>query len=478
MPRLNITSEQFRTARQSIQSRYIKIELLNYQFQTVDSLEGICTAGSITIDANSDIRRTGNVTLVINDSTFEIEPGGKIWLDKYLRIWVGVYSLLSGEISWTNCGLYIIDAPSYQYDVANNTLTLSLLDLMAKLTGVRNGYLKGIPVKFSAGQKIRDIIISILQLAGFNQFIIESPPAPGTLPLDLEFGQGSTVYDLLKGILNVYPAYEMFFDINGTFVYQEIPDGEGDPVLVDDTLWQSVNASESMTSDFQNVKNSIEVYGRTHDPAHFSTETSVSGSLISLTIPDVNVYTEDLIYGFTLTDNPGYTNMSLRVGDLISYPILMDDGVTPAIIEAEAGEIYYCVQFKGTYWNWLGHLQAYGFAEDTNPESPYYVEGTTGRIRLPLFGDVYDNIFSDDLARQRAEYELFLHANMNDTLTLTAVPVYWLDVNILSTYTSVRNNIMNTYVIKSINLGLAPTDTMTVTMVRFYPDNPIVTMRN
>lgn len=478
MPGLNITSEQFRTARQSIQSRYIKIELLNYQFQTVDSLEGKCTAGSITIDANSDIRRTGNITLIVNDSTFEVEPGGKIWLDKYLRIWVGVYSLMSREISWTNCGLYIIDAPSYQYDASNNILTLSLLDLMAKLTGVRNGYLKGLPVKFPAGEDIRGAIIATLELGGFTQYIVEEPPAPGKIPFDLEFGQGATVYELLKGLLDIYPDYEMFFDINGTFVYQKIPDGEGDPILVDDTLWQSVNASEGIAPDFQNVKNSIEVFGRTHDPAHFSIETTVEGSTIILSIPDVNVYTEDLIYGFTLTDNPGYTNMSLKVGDLDSYPILMDDGITPAIIEAEAGEIYYCVQFKGTYWNWLGHLQAYGFAEDTNPESPYYVEGTTGRIRLPLFGDVYDNIFSDDLARQRAEYELFLHSSMNDTVTLTCVPVYWLDVNILSRYTLARNNNTSEYIIKNISLGLAPTDTMTVTMIKFYPGASTIVERN
>ena len=96
MPNLNITAAQFNAVMQSIQSRYIKLELLNYQFQTVGSLEGVCVSGSITIDANSDVRRTGSVALVVNNSSFNVEAGGQIWLDKYTRVWVGTMSFTSG----------------------------------------------------------------------------------------------------------------------------------------------------------------------------------------------------------------------------------------------------------------------------------------------------------------------------------------------------------------------------------------------
>lgn len=471
MPSLNITNEQFSTALQRIQSRYIRIELLNYQFQTVDSLEGIATAGSITIDANSDVRRTGNITLVVTNSSFEVTPGGKIWLDKYLRIWVGTQNLRGGDTVWTNCGIFIIDAPSYSYDNSTNTLTLSLLDLMAKLTGTRNGYLPGLPVSFEAGESIRQAIISTIALGGFTQYMVDDPPAPGTIPNKLEFGQGSTIYDLLNGLVSIYPTYEMFFDVNGTFIYREIPTGADDPVLVDDTLWSVVVSNEQVVPDFQNIKNVIEVYGRTHDPAYFSAETTVSGSNINLSITSVTGYSEGLIYGFTLTDNPGYTNMSLQINELGSYPVTLDDGQTPAVIQAESGEVYYCVQFQGTYWNWLGHLQAYGYAEDNNPDSPFYTQGSVGVLRLPLFGDEYENIFSDDLATQRADYELYMHTNMNSTITLTCLPVYWLDVNILVQYTA-RNSQTGLYLIKNITYGLAPTDNMSVTLMTFYPNSP------
>lgn len=470
MAGINITSDQFRSVMQNMQNRYVRIELLNYQMQTVDLLEGVCTNGSISIDANADIRRTCDLTLVINNSSFNVESGGRIWLDRYCRIWVGIASLITGEVEYTNCGVYIIDAPSYKYDPSTNTLSLTLLDLMAKLTGLRNGYLPGVPVVLKAGENIREAIIDTLALGGFNKYVVEEAPSPGTIPNDLEFGQGATVYELLSGLRDIYPNYEMYFDVDNVFYYKPIPTGEDDPVYIDDTLWKEIVMSETIDVDFQNVKNVIEVYGRTHDPAHFSTETSVSGNTISLTIADVEEYTEDVIYGFTLTDNPGYTGASLKINDLTSYPIRLSDGTTAAEIVAEEGEVYFCVQFKGTYWNWLGHLQAYGYAEDDNSDSPFYINSTVGEIRLPLFGGEYENIFSDDLAKQRADYELWLHTNMNNTVQLQCIPVPWMDVNIKVSYTPQRETTPSEYIIKSVNFGLAPDDVMSINMIKFYPE--------
>ena len=470
---LNITEQQYRTVMQSIQSRYIWLELLNYNFQTVDELSGVAVGGSITIDANADVRRTGNIELVVKDSTFEVQSGGKIWLDKYVRVWVGIASLHTGEIERTNCGLYIIDAPSYSYNTSTNTLTLNLLDLMSKLTGIRNGYLKGIPTVIKAGESIRKAIIDTLALGGFTQYVIDEPPSPGTVPNDLEFAQGSTVYDILSGLRDIYPNYEMYFNTEGVFYYKPIPTGYNEPISVDDSLFNHIVLSEDLNTDFQNVKNSIEVYGRTHEPAHYSTATSVSGKEISLTIADVSAYTADLIYGFTLTDNTGIISPTLKINSLASYPIKNDDG-TSTTIQAESGEVYYCVQFKGDHWRWLGHLQAYGFAEDLNEQSPFFVGGTVGRIRLPLYDGDYANCVTDNLAQQRAEYELWKHTNLNNTLTLNVVPVYWLDVNILVEYTLKRNNIKGQYLIKNINLGLAPTDASTIQMIQYYPDTPSI----
>lgn len=489
MAGITITESQFRVVSQPIQERTIRLELLNYQYQTVDSLEGVCTAGSINIDANSDIRRTASLTIAINDkSDYEVRPGGRVWLDKFVKVFVGTYDLLTGEIEWTNCGIYIIDAPSYSFNATDNTLSVTLLDLMAKLTGTRDGYLPGVPMIIKMGESIREAIIDTLALGGFTQYVVDNPPSPGTVPYDLEFGQGSSIYDILAALRDLYPDYEIYFDTEGVFYYKEIPNGLDDPVLIDDTTLQNIVISESTNTDFQYVKNSIEVYGRSHDPDFYTETVSISGTEsqknISLTYASLTEPVEDVVYGFMVDSMPvvtgGTFSMVLKneTSTLLTARVYLSDGETAPYIPAEMDQPYYCFTIRkrtsGAMWfEWLGHLQAYGSAEDDNADSPYYVNGTVGRIHEVLYGSDYDNCYSDDLAQQRAEYELWLKTNMNVTTDLTTVVVPWIDVNILCEYTSKRNEITDRYLIKSVQMGLAPDETMSINMIKFYPTDNI-----
>lgn len=478
MAYINITASELSVVKQNIQEKYTKIELLNSNFQVVDSLEGITLNGSITIDANSDMRRNATLKFAIIDSSFDVEPGGKIWMDKYIRLYLGIYSIQENSIIYTNIGTFVLDSPSYEYDATNNAVSVSLLDLMSKLSGIRNGYLPGVPVLIPAGTNIREVMISTLALGGFTKYICDEAPSPSVVPMDLNFTQGTTIYNILSELKNIYPNYEIYFDVDGVFHYNKIPTGVNEPVQIDDALWENIVFSENLAVNFQNVKNYIEVYGRTHDPAYFASATNVSGSDITLVIQDLYAYTDGVIYGFTLTDNTGISSPRLRIQNNDYRNILLDDG-TSATIQAESGEVYYCVQYVensggAPYWRWLGHLQAYGVAIDNNPDSPFYVNGTVGTIRLPLYGGDYENCMTDDLALQRAKYELYLHASMQDSLTISCVSVPWLDVNTLVEYTSQRNNVTALYIIKSISYGFDVDDYMEVNMIRFYPDYTII----
>ena len=85
-----ITQPMYNVIRQRARNLHIKINLLNFSYQTIDSLEGLAISGNINIDATSDLRRSCQVTLAIKDSTFDVAAGGKIFLDKYIQIFVGV----------------------------------------------------------------------------------------------------------------------------------------------------------------------------------------------------------------------------------------------------------------------------------------------------------------------------------------------------------------------------------------------------
>lgn len=475
MAQINITASEFNVVRQRIQNKYAKIELLNNNLQVEDVMNGVLN-GSINVDATSDMRRSATIKFAITDSSFEVKPGGKIFLDKLIRVSLGTFSIAENEIIYTKIGTFVIDAPTYEYDVVNNSIQVSLLDLMSKLSGVRNGYLPGVAATIPQGTNIREVMISTLALGGFTKYICDEAPSPGVTPQDLNFSQGSTIYTILAALRDIYPNYEIYFDIDGVFHYSPIPTGANEPVQIDDTLWDSVRISELIDVDYQNVKNVIEVYGRTHDPAYFSSNTTISGNVINLTMAGVEEYTEGMIYGFTLSNTNPINNAVLSIGALPQRNILHDNG-TRVNIPANSDETYYCVSYVGgtqPHWRWLGHLQAYAKIEDTNPNSPFYVNGSVGRIVLPLFGGDYDNCLTDDLAMERAKYELYLHTNIQDTITVVCAPVPWLDVNTLVEYTSARNGETHLYLIKAFGFGFDIDDTMSVTLSRYYPDYVIL----
>ena len=78
-----ITNLQYQTSNQTIRNLFIRINLLDFNYFIVDNLEGYIIDGNVSVNANSNIRRTCNITFVVKDSTFDIESGGRIWLDKF-----------------------------------------------------------------------------------------------------------------------------------------------------------------------------------------------------------------------------------------------------------------------------------------------------------------------------------------------------------------------------------------------------------
>ncbi len=457
----SITGAMYNDAKKNIRDLRIKINILNFNMQTVDEITGVVLDGSINVDATADIRRTCSLSLVVKDSTLELQPGGRIWVDKYFQVFIDY--LNKGD--WINMGIYLVDAPSWSYDPGNSTLSLQGLDLMSKLTGQRNGYLEGIPTIISQDSSIRDSMISILvDLGGFNNYVIEDNPQP--VPYEIKIDQGGTVYDILSELRDITPNYEIFFDVDGVFHYQQIPSGQNEASYIQDDMWKQIVLSESTSVDFGEVKNVVEVYGMSHDPSHYG-EATVNGNTYNVTMAGVDSLTKGLIYGFkapSIVENP-----MLKINSLPAYPLVNEDGTTAVIPQANK---FYVVQYKGEEnFLFLGYQQPYAIAKDENPDSPFYINAI-GEIRQVFYGDEYENIWSNHLAQQKANYELWLHTRLNDSISLSVVPLYWLDVNILVDYTRVNTTETNQYIIKSIDTSLSPDGSQTINMIRYYPLYP------
>lgn len=476
---INVGQDDYNILSQQIITKYIKLEILNFQYNVVDEISGNLTAMSVTIDSESDLRRSCNLTFVVTDASFDVKAGNKIWLDKFCRPWVGYENIYTGKIQWYNQGIYLINAPSWRYNATTHELSLAGLDLASKLTGLRNGELEGIPTKIPAGSSVREAMIAAIELAGFTKYTIsECKDVDGNIiavPNDIEIAQGGTVWNIVTQLRDILPRYEAFFDVDGVFIYQPIPTGSGDPVIIDDTIWPNLLIDESINNDFESVKNYIEVYGRTLDPSYFSTNTTYSGSTLSLTVADYpTALTDNTIVGFTTPstgDISATGGISLKMNSLTAS-VLYEYGTNNPVTALD-NETYY-VAYYNQGWYLMGHQQPVGIAYDDNPDSPFYVNGSIGRIRHVLYGGEYENITSDKLALERAKYELWKSTRLQDSITLTSIPNPWLDVNVLISHAIRGKSQENAaqYIIKSISTDYGIEGTQSINAITYYPLYP------
>ena len=116
----------------------------------------------------------------------------------------------------------------------------------------------------------------------------------------------------------------------------------------------------------------------------------------------------------------------------------------------------------------MGENQPRAEVKEENPDSPFYVNGTVGDIRIVLSGGDYDNISTTELARERAQWELYTRCRLNDSLSLTTLPIYWLDVNWLIDITLPTENQTKRFITKEITISSGVTATQTIEMMSYY----------
>ena len=671
---INIGAEDYNVLKQQYIKKYIRLELLDFQYNIVDEMSGNMTKCSINVDSNSDLRRSCDLGFVVTTSTFDIKAGSKIFLDKMVRPYVGYENMRTGEIQWYNQGIYLVNNPQWSYNASTNEISMQALDLMSKLTGLRNGNLEGIPTKIAKDENVREAIIKTIELGGFTKYICEEcKTKDGTIvpvPYDIEIDVGGTIYDILTGLRDIMPNYQIYFDINGVFHYEPIPLAYDDPVLIDDDLFNNVLISENINTDFESVKNYVEVLGHTWDVDYYSPSesTTVSGGTITPTFADLKTLQNDTAVGITLPsditnvdkvtidflgnndvvnidDKPikklskdeewifqfvsgpklpsGYTELEYIQSSGTQYidtrfiptsntkisidfqvlSVVADDTIIGTInpncvigyntteiyagfklgtgtsiaiattvtsrhtaelsngvfkVDAQqksfdqvtgfshtltalifashysgisdgaygkcAAKVYSAKIYEsgvlvrdfipcknasgvvgmwddvnsvfyqnagsgtfiagpeipsiedkgGPFWRFMGHQQAQATSYDDNPSSPFYVgdpigSSSVGRIRIVLYGGEYDNIYSDDLAQQRADFEIYQRSRLNDSISMETIPIPWMDANIVVSHRFGQKQEPSKYIVKSFSVDYATGGTMTINAISWYP---------
>lgn len=646
---------------------YTRVTIMTFDFITTDEITGVVIGNpSYTNDSTSDIRRTMTIMLYPTDATFDVTVGSKVWMDKYVKVEIGVQKDFDDTIEYFNMGVFVIDNPSKTYSATENSLTLNCIDIMSRLTGIRGGVIEGITHVIPQNSNVRKTIIAILKEGRINRYVVDECEID--VPYDITVDGGSSLYDLLKELVNILPNYQIYFDVDGVFHYDKIPSGQNEPIMVNDDVWEQILIDYDTTYDFENVKNCIEVIGGAHDnPLYISTinyqrdsiwdevceDPSIVVESAKIRIP-ISVSNEEELNEFYMNLNgvkPNeyrLDNSLYKAGYIcIEFPplyeavgkvsingfrfvfedfeplvnqILMNNPIILDVTEQQPHYVYIRLsKINGYGWSretdrwgsttyqadYIGEYQPRATVYETNPSSPffdsinyhcdasyspnsashgtidgqpvdtlnifvdeawenlddslrtmvfqyslssssdapmdissvmkttdgyckvavYYKDGakyilptsegsqlTVGKIRADLLtqgthiaryeyggtysqiimpyqpntlgtlrivcsGDEYDNIWSDDLAMQRAKFELYQKCRLLDTVTINVVPQYWLDTNWLVEITLPNKNGIeekNQYLIKSITTDGGVDGSQSLTLMRYYPYYPSI----
>ena len=407
--------KQFDTTLQSIRNIDCKLFVLDYDYTILDEISGKTESVSLSVDAESDIRRTANINIALKDDSrqtnsniFYWQVGNPYWFDKYIQIYVAIQDVQTQEYVWVNEGIYMVNSPTISYDATSNSLSFEAVDLMSKMTGLRNGQLEGMTYTIPVGSTITGAIKTLLIEQGFDKYIVFDPPY-NYVPQEINIDVGGTAYDLLCQLRDINSNWEMFFDVDGVFHFQQIPSGkviidpesgeEGEPTpVVDQTVWDKLNVSYNLDTNFEDVKNYVEVLGKVHEPNEYGTATIKDG-LLDLKLANVieSYLNNEWIIGIPVIATEGaiepealaepITNIAIYD---VSNRFIFKIGLATPIIAANE---YYCVKltFNDTECiacEYLGALQPRAVAFENNPESPFYV-GTSTQYES-AYGNVVD----------------------------------------------------------------------------------------
>ena len=88
----------------------------------------------------------------------------------------------------------------------------------------------------------------------------------------MSFGLGSTAYNILTQLRDINANYQTYFDQEGIFGLIKFLVVIMNKIMIDDEIWNKVLISYKKSTDFESVKNYIEVFGKTQDKYYYSEE--------------------------------------------------------------------------------------------------------------------------------------------------------------------------------------------------------------
>lgn len=129
-----------------VKEYFIKITVLDWLENPVQDIQGRVTSANISIDGNSSVRRTANISMVADDLIYNItNVNSLISINKKVTMQIGYINSTGSyqeyDILWFPLGTYVIISASVSHSNSGTTVSLQLKDKMVLLNGECGGTL-------------------------------------------------------------------------------------------------------------------------------------------------------------------------------------------------------------------------------------------------------------------------------------------------------------------------------------------------
>lgn len=242
-------------------TQYVNITVLNWIEKPIRAIEGRATDGTINLNGSSAMRRTANVTFVIESGEFTLQNVSNLLsINKKIKLEVGIKNTTKKyseyPIIWFPQGIYVITDPTITYGVNQSvTVSLQLKDKMCLLNGDVGGIFPA-SVTFSeedilnedgeyetvkptiyriiqqcvhefGGEQLGKIIISdvderikqVMKWVGTDTLYITKKTVDGQTGYSATTSEAAVEKDKENGIIDSYEAYEYGDDIG--YIYTD-----------------------------------------------------------------------------------------------------------------------------------------------------------------------------------------------------------------------------------------------------------------
>ena len=127
-----------------IKESYVKIELLNWQEEIIQEIQGVVSGGSVSFDGKSSMRRTCNFTITVPADNVDYNLSELINLNKKFNLYIGYTNKLAdyqdyGKMLWFKIGVFVFISANFTHSLSSTSISITARDKMCLLNGSIQG---------------------------------------------------------------------------------------------------------------------------------------------------------------------------------------------------------------------------------------------------------------------------------------------------------------------------------------------------